>query len=399
MPEKKNEIRIRMYRVGFGDCFLLSLGAAEKQHILVDFGVHQSGKIGTLDRVMSQIEQDTGKRLALIVASHAHADHVSGFADYADRFTQFDIGEVWLPWTENLEDDDAKALRKQQLALCEALQMHLAVSGPKAYANYAAAMATLMNLSDDAPAMVALREGFGDRDRVKYLTAGEPPRRLAGIPGLSIDVLAPSRESKFLGRMTPPAEQRFLTARGSSTTMPDLFERQWVSETGLLGARQKSALHELAAVPADLLAFTLDNVMNNTSLVLLFHYHQKTLLFPGDAQWGNWQSWITQDDAKDILAEVDFLKVAHHGSHNATPRDVVSWLPKNKFAVMVPTQEEPFDSIPRMPLLRSLETQSGRALVRSDSIVVPKAPKGPKLAKLPKGFKRGELWFDCTIKV
>src|SRR6266481_5199584 len=37
------EINIRMYRVGFGDCFLLTL--AGQYHILVDCGVHSKGNI------------------------------------------------------------------------------------------------------------------------------------------------------------------------------------------------------------------------------------------------------------------------------------------------------------------------------------------------------------------
>ena len=37
------EINIRMYRVGFGDCFLVTL--AGKYHILVDCGVHNKGNI------------------------------------------------------------------------------------------------------------------------------------------------------------------------------------------------------------------------------------------------------------------------------------------------------------------------------------------------------------------
>ncbi|WP_035350959.1 hypothetical protein [Edaphobacter aggregans] len=55
------------------------------------------------------------------------------------------------------------------------------------------------------------------------------------------------------------------------------------------------------------------------------------LLFPGDAQAGNWLSWQdlkwTEEDAKemevvttgpDLLARTIFYKVGHHGSHNAT---------------------------------------------------------------------------------
>jgi hypothetical protein len=41
-------------------------------------------------------------------------------------------------------------------------------------------------------------------------------------------------------------------------------------------------------------------------------------------------------------------------------------------------------------------------VVRSDSLALadaPKAPKGPELAELPKGFVQGEFWYDYLIKL
>ena len=72
---------------------------------------------------------------------------------------------------------------------------------------------------------------------------------------------------------------------------------------------------------------SLDDQMNNTSLILLFEVFGKKFLFPGDAQIENW-SWALQDspDHKDtlkLLSEVDVYKVGHHGSLNATPRQWV----------------------------------------------------------------------------
>jgi hypothetical protein len=68
----------------------------------------------------------------------------------------------------------------------------------------------------------------------------------------------------------------------------------------------------------------LDDQMNNTSLILLFEVGNKKLLFPGDAQIENW-SWALQDapsaaKTRKLLSAVDFYKVGHHGSRNATPR-------------------------------------------------------------------------------
>jgi glyoxylase-like metal-dependent hydrolase (beta-lactamase superfamily II) len=82
-----------MYRPGFGDCFLLSFGsAAAARHVLIDFGAHMHGEIGTMEPIMDDIEQVTKKKLALVTASHAHRDHISGFGKFADRFAQFTVG-------------------------------------------------------------------------------------------------------------------------------------------------------------------------------------------------------------------------------------------------------------------------------------------------------------------
>jgi hypothetical protein len=71
----------------------------------------------------------------------------------------------------------------------------------------------------------------------------------------------------------------------------------------------------------------LDDQMNNTSLILLFQVGDRKLLFPGDAQIENW-TWALVDapDAaktQKLLAEVDFYKVGHHGSRNATPKTLL----------------------------------------------------------------------------
>ena len=82
------------------------------------------------------------------------------------------------------------------------------------------------------------------------------------------------------------------------------------------------------------LALNLDSDTNNTSLVLAFELKAsgRILLFPGDAQIGNWLSWAKLSwrvgdgvdrrtvKAEHLLARTVFYKVAHHGSHNATLR-------------------------------------------------------------------------------
>ena len=331
-------VRVRMYRPGFGDCLLLTFGrGAAARHALIDFGAHMHGEIGTMDAIMDSIEETTGKRLELLVASHAHRDHISGFGKFASRFASFRLGEVWLPWTDNRDDPDADALTRRQLALYDALDRHLrlGLGATEDDPRHAAALSALANLRGNEPAKAELARGFGTGAEVRYLEAGRSLTRVAGITGLSAEVLAPSRDPQFLSRMDPPASQHFLTApddrAGAIRPFPRFEIRAGepdhaaIAQDGqpMVPADELDALHDLAEAPADRLALALDNVRNNTSLVVLFRFRGRSLLFPGDAQWGNWQSWIGSDRARRLLGELDFLKVAHHGSDNATPVDVV----------------------------------------------------------------------------
>jgi hypothetical protein len=71
------------------------------------------------------------------------------------------------------------------------------------------------------------------------------------------------------------------------------------------------------------LALYLDGDINNTSLVLAIELGEggKVLLFPGDAQYGNWLSWAKTKRGSELLTRTVFYKVGHHGSHNATLKE------------------------------------------------------------------------------
>lgn len=405
-----SSIRVRMYRPGFGDCFLITFGAGKPaRHILIDFGAHMHGEIGTMDRIMENLETTTGGKLELVVATHAHRDHISGFGKFADRFAKLRIAEVWLPWTDNPHDKDAGAFKKQ-LALYGVLERHLRgfLGATEADPRYAAALDALSNLTGNETATTELARGFGTGAKVRYLEAGISIPKVGRIAGLSAELLAPPRDEAFLSRMNPPADQHFLVAPGDATGALHPFPRYEVRPPDpdyvvilnegqpIVLPAELGQLQELAEAPADRLALALDSIRNNTSLVIHFRYQGKSLLFPGDAQWGNWQSWIGTDNARQLLSEVDFLKVAHHGSENATPVDVVHALKSAGLAVMVPTQVKPFPTIPRLPLLTELEKHcEGHVAVRSDWIEVQNAPPGPvPKPGLPQGFKSGDLWID-----
>ena len=118
----------------------------------------------------------------------------------------------------------------------------------------------------------------------------------------------------------------------------------------------------------------LDDVLNNTSVILLFEVpgaRPLKLLFPGDAQIENWEyalKVVKERKANlDLLREVDLYKVGHHGSRNATPRTLFNlWdVPTNNshamFGVMSTKANVHGDSVatavPRKTLVAALDTR------------------------------------------
>src|SRR6266566_4074468 len=168
-----SSIRIRMYRVGFGDCFLVSLPVSGGfRHILVDCGVHGKGNIGTMDEVVDNIAAVTDNKLAIIIATHAHQDHISGFD--GTKFGKFEIAEVWMPWTENPKDALAVTLRKKHAALAAQLDSHFAAqafAAGKETKSRAAAAAAVANLVANKSALQSLHSGFGVNAAVRFFTA------------------------------------------------------------------------------------------------------------------------------------------------------------------------------------------------------------------------------------
>jgi hypothetical protein len=89
---------------------------------------------------------------------------------------------------------------------------------------------------------------------------------------------------------------------------------------------------------AEELALAIDDVVNNTSLVLAFEFieSRKVLLFAADAQVGKWLSWLPlqwkRDDGSvvttaQLLQNTVLYKVGHHGSHNATVKQTTDGKP------------------------------------------------------------------------
>jgi beta-lactamase superfamily II metal-dependent hydrolase len=401
------KLRVRMYRVGMGDCFLVTIPDGKKgKHILIDCGVHSQSQFKGLPEAVQQMEKDTGGKLAVVVATHAHADHISGFGTESEVFERMEIGEVWLPYFENLSNPKVKKLHKAAAALTAQLEQRatrLAASGARdnllewitenAAGSFFGA-AGRSSTGNNATALKLLRGGFGDPSKTKYLKAGDVLVDAGGIKGLTVRVLAPSDDEKFLSKMHPPTDQLYgLAAHGNlvdagGETLKPFGDRAGMGST-LLTEEQRKKLADQVAVPWTALALAVDNYLNNTSLSLLLQYKGKTLLFPGDAQWGNWMSW--EGDWESILNDIDFYKVGHHGSHNATPKKALELMTARNVAAMASTDTvKSFNRghfpVPYPKLVTAVKKQVAERYAQSD-----------ELDDAPKPFKATERYCDYEL--
>src|SRR5687768_5718849 len=82
---KQNEraLRVRMYRHGLGDCLLITLPKTDRTpfYIMIDCGiVVGSPNPSIMEDVVQSIIADTNGFVDILVVTHEHYDHVSGFA-------------------------------------------------------------------------------------------------------------------------------------------------------------------------------------------------------------------------------------------------------------------------------------------------------------------------------
>jgi beta-lactamase superfamily II metal-dependent hydrolase len=415
--------RIRMYRVGFGDFFLLSVPATGggMAHVLVDCGVH-AHDLGVMDEAVAQLKTDTGGQLALVIMTHRHADHISGFGSAREIFETFQVERVWMSWFEDREDVKAMKIQAGIAATAQHLQAALAARaapGDEQFGHMAENALGVARKGGNAVALEMLhsfKTPAGGPTPVSYYAAGETPILPPSLAsaGLEAEILGPPRDLALVAQMDNAAHQYLAfddngeeesgsRAPFSKAYQVDVFE--WENPLFPLAQIRKN----IEDWQPDMLAAAAqraDNALNNQSLVVLFTLRGKTMLFSGDAQWGNWANFLfggpigtpghteLTEKSRTILAKLDFYKVGHHGSTNATPIDVVEAMKQGCVAMCATDpgaygKEARGTEVPRIPLMAALVEKTQNKLARSDQVPVAGKPPSAGAAPLAAPFKAG----------
>lgn len=386
---KPTALTLRAYQVGFGDCFLLSFkypkakGKDEhERHVLIDFGsTGMPEGVSSSEQMMKvaeDIKERTGGKLNMVVASHRHKDHISGFTTKEDGSGTGDViaslqpDIVVQPWTEDPDAKDPvikekkKATKGKKTLLSDramaATPMYVrSLDDMNALAE--AAYAEVMHLSS-SKFRLPLNEDLADQ--IAFLSEDNSlPNRLAvaNLAGmgenhyvnygydLDLTKVLPGVKANFLG---PPNLDQHAEIQKERADDKNEF---WMLQAAAKGFWQLQAttgqmmkdfsgsnnrlfpdadvyqdffpshdrwfirqLRKLRGQQLQGLVRILDKAMNNTSVILLLEVGGKKLLFPGDAQIENWEYALKTGDNLKLLQDVHLYKVGHHGSRNATPR-------------------------------------------------------------------------------
>jgi Metallo-beta-lactamase superfamily len=365
MSAPRYRAKVRMYRHGLGDCFLVTLPRATADppyYVMIDCGVMPATEnpAEKMHRVVEDVHATTGGRVDLLIATHHHWDHLSGFVQARDAIERITFGEVWLAWTENDADAQARDLTADRNLGVRAL--HLAAARLQLFG--ARSASTVQDFAagfgvGGATTADAMNVVKGRSQNVRYCEPADDPVVPDGTTA-RLYVLGPPREERFLRKSRP-------SARGPETYELGLGPGPALGSPD--GGAAPATFADQAAIPIDVartlpffvqhyygspqtpaaaapawrlidttwlnalsseLALTLDSNANNASLVLAIELDDgDVLLFPGDAQVGSWLSWQglswtvdgKQVTGPDLLRRCILYKVGHHGSHNATLRE------------------------------------------------------------------------------
>lgn len=359
-----------MYRQGLGDCFLITIPRDNGKpfYMVIDCGVILGTENAreTMKKVVEHIIQTTGGHVDVVAATHEHWDHISGFGQVREIWTdnsRLTVGQVWLSWAENPNDPLAQKLRQQRQALKMALQ---AATSRMRMAGNADAALEVTNLLDffgaagtTSDALEVVRGLAGDP---RYCAPKDDPFQIEGTD-IKVYVLGPPPDEKLIKKYNPskrepetygmdsinyylsalqpsltendpqtPFDERFQIPLTMAQQMPFFQEHYWGEVDNSIEKSQAwRRIDQSWLDSSSSMALQLDSATNNTCLVLAFELgNGDVLLFAADAQVGNWLSW--QDlkwtvegkevTGPDLLRRTVFYKVGHHGSHNATLREL-----------------------------------------------------------------------------
>lgn len=381
MPTKTEvqSVNIRMYRMGTGDFFILKFDSGFK--MMIDCGCINARSEERFEPFITDLINYTDNEIDLLVVTHEHADHINGFQYASELLKKIQIKKLWLAWTEDKQDSFANDLRANHTKIKLALKMAglklNALKDQDYYSTFFADdpgktekiknqkhfIAAVNELSDlnlfgadgeEIPTIEDLlknKEIITKNTQIEFLSPGELHSNLENLYGIRFFILGPPRDNEALslehkkGHGYEKRKQKsqvnfsFVDALlNNENELSNPFDELYTcADTTTVGVRYNDPKNSWRQIEQDwlysagALAMRHETSINNTSLALAIQFieSEKVLLFPGDAEYGNWESWkdirwtIEKGTIgiKYLLNNTVFYKVGHHMSQNGSGKE------------------------------------------------------------------------------
>ncbi len=342
-----NDLLIRAYRVGCGDCLYVRIPEGKDGfHILIDCG--KKGGTELLEKAVKDLEDTMlpdgdapgKKRLDLIVATHRHEDHIKGFDK--EWFKNIQVKNVWL--SAAMDPAHPQAEKAHKLHAFAGAHMRRLLDSGRALDPQIEILAAPYGVSNNAADDFLMKElpEANDIDP-QYVHAGMTGKELGlKLKDAKIRVLGPEKDIDhfYLG------ETQDISLKGLQAVSASARPEEGRAEgPGSAPAPKNISAGDFRRLQSGMLsnglAFAAKDtaIQNNLSVVLLIEWKKRRLLFVGDAEWerefrvgkdnGSWNVMWHKYRETHLKEPVDFLKIGHHGSVNATP-PVAELKPKPK---------------------------------------------------------------------
>ncbi len=262
-------VTIRMYRQGLGDCFLLAFPTISPEqafYMLIDCGVIPGTEdpVKIMTDVAKDIEEATGGDIHLLVVTHEHWDHVSGFVQAAEIFSRMRIHNLWLAWTENPSDELAQRLRAEFRKMREALRMAVKRAMDSELVEHITnllhfygepSVTGAVGRGDTTQGAIAINDTESALEAIRNFASkmnpspgfrypGEGPLPLPDVPGVRLYVLGPPHDEQALKRMGPIAKKQEVSVESFAPTAQTAFIMALQDETVL--STEERELHDLS---------------------------------------------------------------------------------------------------------------------------------------------------------
>ena len=367
--------------------------------MLIDCG--KKGGLGLLEAAIQHLEDRTAARhdgrfqAARPARGHATGTTTTSRASIPGGSQGIEVQNLWLSAGMDPKHPQAERARKLRAFTAQAIR-GLVASGRFVSPELELLAGSYGASNDEADKLLMKTLPTQNGIKPKYVHSGAK-HGLKLPPETNFYVLG-TREGHR--RLLPGRRARRETRHGPRPGRPARNIRRCQKGHAQAGQHQRVGLRSTAARACcrTRLAFAAHetSLQNNLSVVLLIEWKKRRLLFVADAEWegeykkgkhnGSWNVMWHRYGKTRLADPLDFLKIGHHGSINATPP------PADLRPEKAPTDGVHAILDALLPVPKKGAKATAQAIVSTERGPYPTIPSGPLLVDMARRIQEPQLY-------